>query len=327
MKSLLENFSSQLKKAVEIGEGANIFKPDKPIQNVLISGMGGSGIGGTIVTELATTKSKIPLYVSKSYFLPEYVNENTLVIISSYSGNTEETIQSLEDALEKNAKIVCISSGGKILDLARAKKIDHITIPGGMPPRAGIGYSIVQMLYTLYYLDIITEDFKTDLGKAINLLETEKEAIKKEAERITNVLLDKLVVIYTPARSEGVAVRFRQDLNENAKMLAWHNTIPEMNHNELVGWTKKEENIAVVFFRNQNDYSRIAKRIELTKEVVEKYAANVIEIYSKGDSIIERTLYHIHISDWISTYLAEDEHINADKIEVIEYLKSSLGQS
>lgn len=327
MKSFLENFSEQLKEAVKIGERINLSKPKKPLANVLISGMGGSGIGGTIVSELVSTKSKIPVHVSKNYFLPEYVNENTLIIISSYSGNTEETIQSLEDALEKKAKIVCITSGGKILDLAIAKGLDHIVIPGGIPPRAGIGYSIVEMLYVLCELNIINNDFKTDLDRAINLINSEKENIKKEADRITHILLGTIPVIYTPIRSEGVAVRFRQDLNENSKMLAWHNTIPEMNHNEIVGWAKKEDSLAVIFFRNQNDYSRIAKRIDLTKEVVLKYATKVVEIYSKGDSAIERTIYHIHLADWISTLLAEDEHINADKIEVVEYLKSSLEKS
>jgi len=327
MKSLVENFGSQLKEALEIGEKAELTKAKKPISNVLITGMGGSGIGGTIVSELVAQKSRMPVSVSKSYFLPEYVDENTLVIVSSYSGNTEETIQSLESALEKGAKIVCITSGGKILDLARGQRIDHIIIPGGMPPRACVGYSMIQIFYILHYFEIINSDFKVDFEQAILLLENEHEFIKKEAERIAGVLLNKIVVIYTPARSEGVAVRLRQELNENAKMLCWHNTIPEMNHNEILGWSQKAEELAVVFLRNDSDYSRVAKRIDLTKEVVLKYANKTIEINSKGNSLIEKAIYHINIGDWISVFLAEMKKVDPDEIKTIDYLKSSLAES
>lgn len=327
MQELIQGFANQLKEAMGIGEKAILFKPKAPIANVIVNGMGGSGIGGTIVSELVSTKSKVPVYANKSYFLPEYAGENTLVIVDSYSGNTEESVQALESALEAGAKVVCITSGGQIHDIARQKKIDHITIPQGFPPRAALGYSIVQIFYILYKFDIIDEYFLNDFDQAIRLLENEEENIKSEAKRIASVLFGKTPVIYAPIRSEGVAVRFRQELNENAKMLAWHNMIPEMNHNEILGWSEKRDDLAVIFFRNDTDYSRIQKRVELTREVVLKYASRVVEIDSKGASMIERAIYQVHMGDWISFFLAEMRKVDPNEIQTIEYLKSALAKS
>lgn len=327
MRSLVEHFTKQIEESLKIGKKAVLSHAPNPITNVLINGMGGSGIGGTIVSELVSIKSEIPVYVSKSYFLPKYVNKNTLIIISSYSGNTEETIQSLETALDKGAKIVAISSGGKILEIARRYKIDHITIPGDIPPRAAIAYSVIQMLFVLNHFKIINSNFIDDLEETIELLKEEEKAIEEKAKQIASLLLGKIPVIYAPIRFEGVAIRFRQELNENAKMLGWSNVLPEMNHNEILGWSKKHENIAVIFFRNDDDYNRISKRIDLTKEVVLQYAGNVIEIYSKGNSLIERIFYSIHMGDWISLILAEMEKVDPDEIRMIENFKASLAGS
>lgn len=324
MKLLIENFPNQLKEAIEIGEKAKLSKHGKSFSNVVVTGMGGSSIGGTLLAELVSKESKIPILVNKNYFLPYYIDENSLVIVSSYSGNTEETIQSLESALEKGAKVVSISSGGKLQEIAESQNIDHITIPSGMPPRAALGYSLVQMLFVLYNFDIIGTGFKEDLYASISLLEKEQENIKSQAENTAKTLLGKTIVIYSPFGEEGVALRLRQELNENSKVLAWHNTVPEMNHNELVGWTEKRDDLAVIFFRNNTDYARVSKRIDLTKEIVLKYASKVIEIYSKGNSPIERAMYHVNMGDFISSYLAEIRNIDPNEIQVIEYLKSSL---
>lgn len=326
MKSLVENFGKQLKEAMEIGEKATLNHSAKPVLNVLVNGMGGSGIGGTIISELVSPNSKIPISVNKGYSLPGYVNENSLIIISSYSGNTEETIEALNSAIEKKAKIVCIASGGKIIAIAKENKIDYIEIPTGMPPRAAVGYSMVQLLFILYRFGIIDESFKKELEQGISLISKEEENIKAEAREISEKLLGKLPVIYAPAGSEGVAVRLRQELNENSKALGWHHVLSEMNHNELLAWSEKNDKLAVIFFRNDSDYSRIAKRIDLTKDIIKKYTDTMIEIHSKGNSPLERTIYSIHLGDWISVYLALAKKIDADEMAVIEDFKASLSK-
>ena len=324
MRSYIKNFTTQLREAMAIGEKAKLSAYSNSIQNVVIIGLGGSGIGGTIVSEIVAPFATAPIAVNKDYFLPAYVNENTLVIVSSYSGNTEETVQALQIALDKKAKIVCVTSGGKVLEVAKEKGLDFILIPGGMPPRACLGYSLTQLFYILNFYNIISDSFKKDLVNSIKLLDLENESIQNEAENIAKKLLNKIPVVYASAGSEGISVRFRQQLNENAKVLAWHNVIPEMNHNELVGWTKPEEGLAVVIFRSGEDYDRIRKRIEINKKVIEQYAPEIIEIYAKGGSSIERMFYYIHIGDWISVFLADLKGIDAMEVKVIEHLKSSL---
>jgi glucose/mannose-6-phosphate isomerase len=267
--------------------------------------MGGSGIAATIISELASHESRIPILVSKHYFLPAYINQKSLVIISSYSGNTEEPIEAMKDALKKKIKVVCIASGGKVLEIAKEKGIDCIVIPAGLPPRAGLGYSLVAMFFILHHFGIITNKFKKDFKASIALLEKEGKSIRKEAQKIAETLLEKIPIIYSSAGHEGVSVRFRQQLNENAKMLAWHNVIPEMNHNELVGWTKKDNNLAVVIFRNDSDYSRVKHRMDFSRKLILNYTPQVIEIHSKGKSLIEKAMYQIHVADWISAILAE----------------------
>ena len=135
----------------------------------------------------------------------------------------------------------------------------------------------------------------------------------------------KFPIIYACSGFEGVAIRFRQQLNENAKVLVSHNVIPEMNHNELVGWTEKGK-YAVVIIRNEVDYERNQMRIAINKEIITKYAKTIIEIKSKGESLIENTLYLIHLTDWVSFYLAEIRSVDAVEVKVIDFLKGELGK-
>lgn len=324
MFPLIKNFGNQLTEALVIGNKAKLGTHSKPIESVLIVGMGGSGIAGTVISELVAQESKIPIAVSKTYFLPAYINDKSLVIISSYSGNTEETVQAMQEAIKRKSKIVCITSGGEILESAKRKQIDHIVIPGGMQPRAGFGYSLVEMFFILNHFGIISDKFKKEFKSSILLLEKEENNIQKEAKKIAKVFLNKTPIIYSSAGHEGVSIRFRQQLNENSKMLAWHNVIPEMNHNEVVGWTQRDENLVVVFFRNDSDYSRIKHRINFTKKVISKYTPRIIEINSKGSSMLERAMYHIHIADWTSALLAQMKNIDTTEVKVIESLKVFL---
>jgi glucose/mannose-6-phosphate isomerase len=133
-------------------------------------------------------------------------------------------------------------------------------------------------------------------------------------------------VIYVAKGFEGVAVRFRQQINENSKMLCWHHVVPEMNHNELLGWRTNVNDLAVICFRNKSDYKRNQIRMDINKKVISKYTENITEIWSKGDSIIENTLYHINLGDWVSWYLSEMNNVDAIEIDVINFLKGELSK-
>ncbi len=327
MDDLIQGFTAQLKRAIEIGEGSKIGKNKFPIRNVVISGLGGSGIGGTILSNVLRDDVAMPIIVNKEYQIPAFVNENTLVIISSYSGNTEETLSALMQAFKKEAQIVCITSGGLVQEYADTNDIDYVLIDGGAPPRSAFGQSFVQLLYIMFHLGLVEDGFKQYLQDSIILLDTEEEEIKTQAKEIAHKLTGKIPVIYSDAKFEGVSIRFRQQINENSKMLCWHHVVPEMNHNELVGWREKNEKIAVVFIRNNKDFERNQERMEFTKEVVSQYASEVVEIYSKGDHDLVRCMYLIHITDWVSYYLAEIKGVDAVEIDVISKLKNKLAEN
>jgi glucose/mannose-6-phosphate isomerase len=293
---------------------------------VVITGLGGSGIGATILLELISDSCPVPIIVNKDYFLPAFVSENTLVIVSSYSGNTEETLSAMQQAISKKAQIACVTSGGKVLEIAKQQQFDFIEIPSGNPPRSCIGYSLIQLIKLLSVKGLAPVSLFTDLEKAILLLEKENEAIKKEAQIIAEKLTNKLAVIYSLGICEGVVVRFRQQINENSKQLCWHHTFPEMNHNELVGWTTKNDNLVVVVFRSSFDFERTNKRYEISKSVFEKYSNSVIEIIAKGESKLEHFLYLINIGDWISCYIADIRQIDPVEVKIIDHLKGELAK-
>src|ERR1035437_7951055 len=266
MKTLVTNFSKQLTEAINIGNNAKLTVSKNKISNVLICGLGGSGIGGSIVSELVINDATVPVNISKGYFIPAYVNEKTLVIISSYSGNTEETLNCMELAIAKNAKIVSITSGGKVLEISKTKSFDHIVVPGGMPPRACLRYSLTQLFFVLNFFGIIGNKFKQELEASVKLLDTEENNILSEAKTIAQKLFGKTPVLYATTNNEGMLIRFRQQLNENSKMLCWHQIIPEMNHNELVGWRDKNENLSVLIFRDKDEYERNNFRIKIDRK-------------------------------------------------------------
>jgi glucose/mannose-6-phosphate isomerase len=325
MKDLVQNFTEQLKEAGKIADKA-VISEALNINNIVITGLGGSGIGGTILSELISDTCPVPVIINKDYFIPAFVNENTLLIVSSYSGNTEETVSAMQQAIAQKAQVVCITSGGRVLEMARQHQFDFIEIPGGKPPRACIGYSLVQLIKVMVANGFAKKELFDDLNNSITLLEKENANIRAEAHNIAGKLHKKTAVIYALGTCEGAAVRFRQQINENSKMLCWHHTFPEMNHNELVGWTSRNENLVVVSLQTSFDYERTRKRYEVCKPLFEKYSSAVVDIKSKGNSKLEQFFYLIHIGDWISCYLADLKGIDPVEVKVIDYLKGELAK-
>lgn len=328
MRELILHFVNQIVESCDIADKNPLTPYEKQIKNVVISGLGGSGIGGTIVANLAKESACVPFVITKDYSIPAFVDEHTLFIASSYSGNTEETLESLNAAFHKKAKIVCITSGGEVQRFAENKQLDYRIIPGGNPPRACLGYSFTQLIQILVSYNILPTQFNDDLLQAVALLKQEEHNIQQLALSFAQFMFKKRVVIYSESSLEGATVRLRQQLNENSKMLCWHHVIPEMNHNELVGWAEKNDDLAVVFVKNDaNDYSKNRLRMDISKEIVSKYTTNVVELYTKGETLLQNTLYYVHLGDWISFYLSELNGVDVMNIDVINYLKSTLAKA
>lgn len=326
MKQLILNFPQQLTEALSIGQSYLFNTPEKNFKNIVLTGLGGSGIGGSIVQNYVADKITVPFLVNKDYHLPAFVSEDTLVIACSYSGNTEETVMALEQALEKKATVVCITSGGSIAEIAKENNLDCILLPGGMPPRACLGYSLVQVLFVLLHFRFINGDFRSEIETAVSLLKSKGGKLEQKGKEVAEKIHNKVPVVYAGQEFEGLAVRVRQQLNENSKVLGWSAPIPEMNHNELVGWAGGSDQFAVILLRSDLDYERVRIRMDINKTIFEKYTNTIVELEAKGDSYWEQLFYLVHLTDWVSWYLSELRGVDATEVKVIDFLKGSLAE-
>ena len=326
MRLLIDRFPEFLLDAIKIGEGAQLSAASEGIDNVVITGLGGSGIGGTIISQLVAHELRVPVVVHKNYGIPNFVTKNTLLIGCSYSGNTEETLNAVNAAESKGAQIACITSGGELARLANDNNWNCITVPGGNPPRAMLAYSLTQLFFLFIHYRLISDDYLDQLKSAQKLLLSEKESIIALANSIVPQVNGKRIVAYGGAVFTGVIERFRQQLNENSKQLAWHHALPEMNHNELVGWGGGDDSIAVLLFRSDFDNPRTKIRMDLSQKIFRNYTSTVLELNAKGKSLVEQAYYHILLGDWISILLAESNNVDPVEIKVIDYLKSELAK-
>jgi glucose/mannose-6-phosphate isomerase len=330
MKKQIEGFTLQLASALKIGQSVDLVRPGSDIRNILITGMGGSGIGANLVESLTFGRVPIPITVSKGYNIPQFVSPHTLFIACSFSGNTEETLAAINKAMLKRAHIICITSGGKMLELAKEYNLFWIQIPSGSKsPRTNLGYLMVSLMYALYHTNLIGAAFIKETENAIEYLDRGEKAIQSEAELIAKKLRGKLPIIYCDERLKAMATRFQNQINENAKQLAHINTFPEMNHNELMGWQFPEpvlQQAQVVYLYSDHDHERVEKRMEICRPVFEKRSNPIIDIVAEGASLLEQYYYLIHLTDWISYFLAKENGVDPDSAETIDFLKEELAK-
>ena len=323
MRALVYDYPSQLKKSIEISKTYKLDLAAK-INNVLICGLGGSGMGGELVKECIRSLITVPLEVCHSYNLPNYVDKNTLVIVCSYSGETEETLSALKESKDKNAQVVGITAGGKLKDSLKTNAT--VIIPGGLPPRAALAYPLVQLLEILRQAKLIDGELQKSAESYIPTLIEEQPNIVKVAEQALDFSASKKLFFYSEDKFKPLLVRACQQINENSKDLAFYNVVPEMNHNEILAWENNPNLYSVIMFRSKLEYPRNTIRLNVTKEIIEKNTP-VFEISAKGDTFIEQLLYLIHLVDFISLFKAERLQIDADEIKEIDYLKNVLSTS
>ena len=235
MRIRIEDFTKHITESLTICDSTPLIPFNGTIENVLICGLGGSGIGGTIIAQIVAQDAKCPITINKDYKIPGFVNENTLVVCCSYSGNTEESLEMLEQAQAKNAIITCVTSGGKLEEITKEKNYNHIIIPKGHPPRGAFGFGFPPIFYLLSHYKVISNDYISQFKNAVKTIDTEKGNILYAAKIATEKLYNKIPVIYSDANYEGIAVRFRQQVNENSKMLCWHHVITKKSNHLHVG--------------------------------------------------------------------------------------------
>jgi glucose/mannose-6-phosphate isomerase len=330
MFNLIAGFPQQLQKALDLGRTIIAPQPSQEIRNIVVAGMGGSGIGANIVENLVRNELQLPYQITKTYTVPASVTKHTLFIACSFSGGTEETLTALAKAEERGATIFAITSGETLLDIAKQKGYGHVVLPNEAPcPRAFLGYSLVQLLFTLHKFGYIGNSFEQPLEASIAYLQNEQANLQNEAKEIASHLKNRQVVLYADQHLEPVLVRLQQQINENSKQLCHLNVVPEMNHNELVGWglpAEHYQNIALIWVRHADEHPRISKRIEICQTRLNAKAGKALEIHAKGETAVACILHLIHLFDWVSFYLAEENQVDAFEIEPIIYLKNELAK-
>jgi len=327
-KKYIETFTKQLSDALKIGQALDLDRPGSDIRNIVIAGMGSSGVGANLVESLTFGRIPIPVTVCKSYNIPQFVSPHTLFIASSFTGNTEETVAALNKALLKRAHVIAIASGGKLLDICKEYNLFYIQLPhASESPRAMLPYIMTALLYALYHTNLIGAAFIKETENAVEFLNRGEKGIQSEAELIAKKLKGKLPVIYCDNRIHAMAIRFQQQLNENAKQIAHVNTFPEMNHNELAGWRFPEQLMPMlqpIYMYSDHDHERVEKRMELCRDIFEKKSNPIIDVIGEGASLLEQYYYLIHLTDWISFYLAKENGIEPETVDTIDNLKSEL---
>lgn len=305
-------------------------------RNIVVTGLGGSAIGGDILRNYAAKKARLPIVVNRDYHLPAFVGPDTLVLTVSYSGNTEETLSAYEQAVAREAGIIVLSSGGKLSEYARRDGQGLVQVPSGFVPRAAVGWLFAPVALLLGEMGIIA-GVKEEIRETAVVLKELRESLKptvdipvNQARVIAGKSRDSIPVIWgTTGVSEVAAQRWKAQINENAKSPAYYNIFPELNHNEIVGFEAPGDLLqrqVYIILRDKQDNERIQKRIDISKTIIKDKVKSIIEVYSQGESYLARVFSLIYVGDYASAYLALEYGINPTPVKMIDFLKEQLAQ-
>jgi len=305
------------------------------VDKVVILGMGGSAIGGDLVRSLATTEAGVPIIVQREYDLPAFIDARTLVITSSYSGNTEETLSAFGQALETDAKKLVITTGGKLKEIAEQKGIPLSTFDYQAQPRAALGFSFLPILCFLQKLGFLS-DKSADVAEMVQVLQGLSQKINEEvplshnpAKQLAQRLYGGLPVVYGGGIASEVARRWKTQINENSKAWAFYEVFPELNHNAVVGYefpAELAEKIKVVLLRAPSLHRRIRLRYRVTCELLDRAGVKYEYVDSEGSNPLSQMMSLVLFGDYTSYYLAILYRTDPSPVKVIAYLKEQLAK-
>jgi glucose/mannose-6-phosphate isomerase len=352
MIELLEEFPQKMRDALRLGEEFSIptnfllahtlnsvSTPDSTTQsfkNIVVLGMGGSAIGGDLLSDYLADELSIPIVVIRNYDIPKFIDENSLVFAVSYSGNTEETISALKRCLEAKARVIALTSGGKLAVLARENNFPVIKVPAGIQPRAAISYLFFPVLKALERLGLIKER-NNETEETLNILQGlskeygAKSPIKNNfAKKIALSLYHHLPLV---CGSEGllkaVAMRWKTQINENSKWPCFWNIFPELDHNEIVGYeieNNLNRQIKIIYLQDKEGLLRVEQRRKITRKIIEDKVAEFIVCPTKGKGKMARMFSLIFLGDLASYYLAILNQVDPSPVACIENLKKELAR-
>ena len=331
-----ERFADQCREGWSIGRATHDLPDAAGVENVVVFGMGGSGISGDVVQALVEPRLGVPWRTIKGYGpAPEWVGRNTLAFLVSYSGETEETLAAFEEIHNRGARPVAVSSGGRLAELAASYGVAHVRVPAGLQPRASIGFLALPVLAILVEIGLVP-DCSDDVEEAVASLADISKSCGRDvpaeenlAKQLATTLATRVPVVYGGSGlGEVVAYRFKSDLNEYAKSPAFAHSIPEMNHNELEVYgstnSARLKDFIVVFLRDADDHERVAGRFDIVKRIVENAGTDVIEVHSQGISPLSRMLTLVMLTQLTAIYAGLINDVDPGPVPVIENFKQQL---
>jgi len=332
MLKLTEDFPKQCREAFDIANEVKTPLLERRPGVIVVTGMGGSASGGDFVKALFDDQGAVPMVVNRDYSLPAFVGVGDIVFCASYSGNTEETLSAYSLAKKAGAKIIAVTSGGKLKQQALADGFTVYTVPGGQPPRTALGYMLIPIIMACQRLKLIHQQ---DIEGAIALLEaTAKEltveALDNPAKHVAKRIHGALPIIYGLGSWQGlIANRWRSQINENSKQLTFFNTFPELNHNEVLGWVEAG-NLGVtkyvgIILDDGTESEKMKARAEFTERLIGN-ACRFEHVQAKGDTLLKKLLSLAYFGDFVSIYLARLNKVDPENMDWLIQLKEDLAK-
>ena len=309
------------------------FTSNQEIKNIIVAGMGGSGWPAWYLRSWPGVK--VPFEVVNDYILPHYAGIDSLVIISSFSGNTEETISALDNAKKCGAQIVVMTTGGSLAEQAVSENIPMLKIPSCTQPRMSTFYFLAAQIELLEKLKLIKEGIQSELSKVTDWLNDELNqwtatvpTSKNLAKQLALDMVGKSPVIYAGPTLGPVARKWKICINENAKNIAWWNVLPEFNHNEFIGWSSHpvDKPYCIIDLRSKLDHQRIQKRFEVTEKMLSGIRPATHSVIVHGETILKQLLWASVLGDFVSIYLAILNNVDPTPVDLVEKFKIALDQ-
>ncbi len=331
MKEAISSFPFQIEEAIRNYKKIKFNNQYDAISNVLVLGMGGSAIGADLTKVLVQNSCIVPIVVNRSYTIPNWVGPNTLVVASSYSGNTEETLEAFSQCKKRTSKIIIISTGGELVLQSNKKNYDKIILPKGYQPRAALGYSFTYLIILLEKIKLIPKIILEEINNSVRSIKNLGLDLSKAPSSIINIVQkihSTCPIIYgSEELTSVVALRFKGQLAENGKILSFNSNFPEHNHNEIEGWTLNKSIIkkfSLIWIKDIEEDIRIKNRMHISSNIIKRLPKYELTIQKSGATIVERLLKLIHFVDWISYYVALYNKIDPTPVKRIEKLKIQI---
>jgi len=329
MREFILDFPNQFKKGIKAAEAVNVNFYDKKFSNLVVCGMGGSALPGDIIKALP--HFNLPVIVHRSYGFPREANQNSLIFISSYSGNTEETIDAFHETLKQNFNIVGFSKGGELEKLCKENNISHIKYlqeNENFQPRFALGETFSAMMFTLSRFELLPHNPKSKLEELAEILNDKNNFLEEQGKEIAEKIFGKIILVYAPYELRSLSYVWKINFNETSKIPAFANSFPELNHNEMNGFVNSvkilEDKMIILNLQDKDMFDKMNKRAKITSLLLLNYGIKTIDIEISGVNILDKIFSSTILSMWTSYYLALLYKTDPISVKIAEDFKMKL---